>query len=349
MTVENLIRPCIKQLHPYRSARQDYVQGILLDANENAFGGSIEFEGIALNRYPDPYQSSLRKRIGEFNSVDERNVFIGNGSDEVIDLLFRVFCEPAVDSVVIAEPTYGMYRVSADIHNVKTVRSLLDDEFQLDVEDILRKSEQITKLVFCCSPNNPTGNLLKIRDIERLCSSLESVVVVDEAYIEFAGGNSAVELIRSNSNLVVMRTLSKAWGMAGIRLGYCIASSTIIEYLTKVKPPYNINALTSWFALRALGNEAAMRNTVGKIVEERYRLTGALGSMEGITRVFHSDANFLLVRCVDAARLYSELARRGIIVRDRSNEPNLANCLRITVGTPNENDRLIRALGEINL
>jgi histidinol-phosphate aminotransferase len=349
MQIESLIRANILQLKPYRSARQDYIEGILLDANENAFGCPIDAEGLPLNRYPDPYQQPLRKKLAELNGVRDENVFVGAGSDEAIDLLFRIFCEPASDSILSAEPTYGMYRVSANIHNVSVISSLLTPEFQLDVGDILAKVNRNIKLIFCCSPNNPTANLLRGEDIRLICESVTAVVVVDEAYIEFSGAESLSMYVQSYPNLVVLRTLSKAWGLAGIRLGYCIADPTIIGYLMKVKAPYNVNLLSSHFALTVLQNPKSMQSSVSAIITERKRLTEALSSFKNVKNVYPSDANFLLVRFTESKQVFSELIRRGIIVRDRSGEPGLANCLRITVGTPEQNTILLNALEEIDV
>jgi histidinol-phosphate aminotransferase len=349
MQIESLIRANILQLKPYRSARQEYIDGILLDANENAFGSPINADGLSLNRYPDPYQRLLRKKLAELNGVGDGNVFVGSGSDEAIDLLFRIFCEPASDSILTAEPTYGMYRVSANIHNVSVISSLLTPEFQLDTGDILANVNRNSKMIFCCSPNNPTGNLLRGEDIRLICESVPAVVVVDEAYIEFSKAESLSLYVQSYPNLVILRTLSKAWGLAGIRLGYCIADPIIIEYLMKVKAPYNVNLLSSHYALAVLEKPKAMQSSVSAIIAERKRLKEALRSFKNVKNVYPSDANFLLVRFTESKQVLSELIGRGIIVRDRSGEPGLANCLRITVGTPEQNTLLLNALEEIDL
>jgi histidinol-phosphate aminotransferase len=349
MNVESLIRSNILQLKPYRSARQEYLEGILLDANENAYGTSLHIDGLPLNRYPDPYQVPLRRKLAELTAVREDNIFVGSGSDEAIDLLFRIFCEPAADSVLIAEPTYGMYRVSAHIHNVSVVHSLLTDDFQLNVTDLLGKVTGNIKLIFCCSPNNPTANLLRTQDILQLCDSVEAIVAVDEAYIEFSGEESISRYVRSHPNLVVLRTLSKAWGLAGIRLGYCIADPVIIRFFMKVKAPYNVNTLSGRYALNALEDPQSMLSAVSAIKTERERLAEALGKLKSVHTVYPSDANFLLVRFSQAQTVFRELVGRGIIVRDRSSEPGLDNCLRITVGTPDQNDALLNALREITV
>jgi histidinol-phosphate aminotransferase len=347
MMIEDLIRPNIRRLKPYRSARQDHMDGMLLDANENAYGSPFPFFDLPLNRYPDPYHMPLRRKLAEMNGTTPDRVFVGSGSDEIIDLLFRIYCSPGIDSVIVPEPTYGMYRVAADIHNVPVVPSLLTDLFQLDLADIKAKAMGGAKMVFCCSPNNPTANLYNEGDVLDLCSSTEMIVVVDEAYVEFSGTPSMSRYCEQYPNLVVMRTLSKAWGLAGIRLGYCFAHPMLIAYFDKVKTPYNVNAMTAFVSRNILDDPAPMRQTVGRIVVERRRLADALASSPIVRTVYPSDANFLLVRVTDAAAIYSALLRLGIIVRDRSTEPKLENCLRITVGTPEENDQLIRAIGEL--
>jgi len=279
------------------------------------------------------------------NDVAVENIFIGVGSDEVIDLLVRVFCEPKWDSVVLLEPTYGMYRVASSIQDVQVRSCLLTENFQINVSAVTAAIDATTKVVFCCSPNNPTANLLRSEDILVLCQ-LGIIVVVDEAYIDFAKTESLGIQVLTHPNLVVLRTLSKAWGLAGIRLGYCIADTTIISYLMKVKPPYNINALTSQTTLQALSKGDRVRETIDAIIQEREWLSKELAELLCIMEVFHSDANFILVRCTDAAALYSALVEKNIIVRNRSTEPLLDNCLRITVGTHHENVVLIQAMKE---
>lgn len=348
MDIESLICPNIRTLKPYHSARQDFLSGILLDANENSFGSAIETDGLTLNRYPDPYQRELRNALAEMNGVPEENIFVGVGSDEVIDLLVRIFCKPEHDSVIIMEPTYGMYRVAAVIQNVEVRSCLLTENFHIDLDSIKRTVDKSTKLIFCCSPNNPTANMLHASDILGLCE-LGAIVIVDEAYIDFAQTDSLGKQVFLHSNLVVMRTLSKAWGLAGIRLGYCIAHPLIVSYLMKIKLPYNINALTSAIALRALNKISEVNRRVTVIIQERQWLSSELRKLSYVKHVFPSDANFLLVRCLDANILYQGLVSKGIIVRNRSSEPRLQNCLRITVGTRKENEMLIEAIREIHV
>jgi len=344
MRIEDLIRPNIRALKPYRSARHDFTSGILLDANENSFGSVLQLDGLELNRYPDPFQVPLRAKLAHLHGVGVENAFVGVGSDEVIDLLLRIFCEPTRDSIVIVEPTYGMYRVAADINNIRVRTSLLTDDFQIDIASVRDESRNNTKIIFCCSPNNPTGNVLRHEDILSICRHTPAIVVVDEAYHDFAGSESLIRSVASTPNLVVLRTLSKAWGLAGIRLGYCVASPVIISYLMKVKAPYNINVLTSHEALKALEDVDRVRRTASAVVQERERLAQALKEIPYVTKVFPSEANFVLIRCTRATLVYRRLAEQGIIVRDRTSEPKLQDCLRITVGTPTQDEQLIEAM-----
>ena len=345
MTIESLIRTNIRALKPYHSARQDFLSGLLLDANENSFGSVILEDTLSLNRYPDPFQHEVRTMLAVMNNVAEGNIFVGVGSDEVIDLRVRVFCEPKVESVVLLEPTYGMYRVAASIQDVQIRSCLLTEDFQIDMKAAKQIVDATTKLIFCCSPNNPTANLLRADDILELCE-LGAVVIVDEAYVDFSKKESLGKQVLSHPNLVVLRTLSKAWGLAGIRLGYCVADTAVISYLMKVKPPYNINTLTSRTTLQALRSKDKVRETINTIIQEREWLSIELGRLSCIRRVFHSDANFILVQCTDGTALYRYLAQKEIIVRNRSTEPLLQNCLRITVGTRRENEILIQAMKE---
>lgn len=344
MNIERLIRPNVRTLIPYRSARSQHLEGLLLDANENAFGSASSDGPDDLHRYPDPYQRTLRARIASLEGVAPASVFTGVGSDEVIDLLIRVVCEPRLDSILVVEPTYGMYRVAAGVHDVRVDSVLLKGDFQLDPSAVVRAVVPGTKLVFCCSPNNPTGNLLRRKDLLALCASSDAIVVVDEAYIDFSEGPSLAGDVARTPNLVVLKTLSKSWGLAGIRLGYCLANPSLISYLDKIKPPYNINTLTSEAALNALRTVDRRDTLVRQVRSERERLASALQGLSFVERVYPSDANFLLVRCADHTGLLSYLVSRGIIIRDRSTQPGLNRCVRITVGTPSENERLLETL-----
>jgi len=345
-SIEELVRPNIRSLTPYRSARQDHARGILLDANENSFGSVVGLDSLPLNRYPDPFQLQLRARLAALNDVSRENIFAGVGSDEIIDLLMRIFCNPSEDSILVIEPTYGMYRVSAAINGIETIGSLLTQDFQINIPDVLSKSNR-AKLIFCCSPNNPTSNLLHSDDIRELCAGTDAMIVVDEAYIDFAEAPSMVPSTGDFPNLILLRTLSKAWGLAAIRLGYCVADPAVVAYLKKIKPPYNVNALTSHLALQALERAPQMNEAVQAILRERTKLANALKLNRHVQKVFPSDSNFVLIRFFNAKSIYERLASRGIIVRDRSAEPMLENCLRITVGTPDQNDALMRVLGEL--
>jgi histidinol-phosphate aminotransferase len=345
--IDDLVRPGIRELVPYRCARDAAAGGVLLDANESPYPAPAGPDDIPLNRYPDPRQSRLRARIAELNGVSPATVFAGSGSDEIIDLLIRIFCEPGRDAVIVAEPTYGIYRVAAAINGVEVVAVPLTAGFGLDPEAMLDRLSPRTKLIFCCSPNNPTGNLLREEDIAALCEGQYAIVVVDEAYIDFAPGRSVARLLSSTPNLVVLRTLSKAWGMAGIRLGYALAGEPIVGYLDRVKHPYNIGTPAAAWALAALDREDLVRRRVEVIVAEREMLRSRLREMPCVERVYPSDANFILVRCHDAALVHSSLARGGIAVRDRSGDPGLENCLRITVGTPEQNALLLARMEEL--
>ena len=345
-SVDHLVRPNIRALKPYHSARQDHLSGILLDANENAFGSSASWDGVALNRYPDPFQRCLRSRLAAYVGVDAECLAVGVGSDEAIDLILRIFCEPGKDNIVIPVPTYGMYAVSAAVQDVEARTCPLTGDFQLDVPAMRTLVDERTKVIFCCSPNNPTGNLLRAEDILALCD-LNLVVVVDEAYVEFAAATSLGSEAARRSNLIILRTLSKAWGLAALRCGYAVASLAIIGWFLKVKAPYNMNALTTEVAFRALADPSRMQKMVERIREERTWLTGELRGVPSVRTVFSSDANFVLVHCTDADRIARDLAVRGIIVRNRSGEPRLENCLRITVGTRPENELLIAAMREM--
>jgi histidinol-phosphate aminotransferase len=347
MTIENMIRPHLKQFQPYRSARSEVRDAkIFLDANELSLGSPVTMGNLELNRYPDPLQLLVRKKLAERLRIPAEMIFMGSGSDEVIDLLIRLFCSPAKDHVVILEPTYGVYRVAANLNDVPVLALPLTENFQLDVDQILRTIPSSTKIVFCCSPNNPTGNLLRRDEILRLCRSVSALVVVDHAYIEFADASGDVSReVDRQENLIVLRTLSKAWGLAGIRLGYCIAHPAVISYLLRIKAPYNINAVTSHLALEALENDAFLASSVRNIVQERERLSRILAGMPGVVRVHPSDANFLLVEFRNAGSVYERFSGRGIIVRRRS-EPLFRNSLRITVGTVEENNLLLQSIEE---
>ncbi|HRE74844.1 MAG TPA: histidinol-phosphate transaminase [Flavobacteriales bacterium] len=334
-----LIRPTIAALSPYSSARDEYKgnEGIFLDANENPFNNGY-------NRYPDPYQWKVKQRLSEIRRIPVQNFLLGNGSDEVIDLLFRAFCVPAKDNVILLPPTYGMYKVSANINDVEVREVQLDHNFQPDVERILSRCDSFTKLLFVCSPNNPTGNLIRSELIEELLERFPGMVVVDEAYIDFCPEHSMAEMVLRFPNLVVMQTLSKAWGLAGIRLGIMIANADLVKVMNKIKPPYNINSLTQETALKILADIPTMQQNVITLLEDRILLEKELQRLPVVSRVHPSDANFLLVRFVQPQEVFLYLIKKQIIVRDRSNVILCDDCLRITIGTPEENHALLEAL-----
>ncbi|MCH8558573.1 MAG: histidinol-phosphate transaminase [Balneolia bacterium] len=346
--LNQLLRPNIRGLKPYRSARDDFKSGILLDANENPASPGIE-HALNLNRYPDPHYELLRNRISEIKeAIKPEQIFLGNGSDEAIDLLIRMFCTPGHDKILITPPTYGMYKVSADIHGIETVEAPLLPDFSLDADSVLSKTDGV-KIIFLCSPNNPTANRLQESEIRRVIEGFSGIVVVDEAYIDFSRDKSLLPLLAEHPNLVVMQTLSKAWGLAGIRLGMAFASTEIINYMMRVKPPYNVNSLTQDAALKALGNPNQTQRAIESILSERDRVAKSLEQMDGVIRVEESDANFLLVRVKNAPDVYRKLAKLGVIVRYRGDQLHCENGLRITIGLPEENDALLDAMEQLTI
>ncbi|MEQ9263804.1 MAG: histidinol-phosphate transaminase [Balneolaceae bacterium] len=344
--LNSLIRPNILDLKPYRSARDDFDSGILLDANENSFGAPFE-DDLNLNRYPMPYQERLRSKIADFRGIKSQNVFVGVGSDEAIDLLFRIFCQPGKDRILILPPTYGMYKVSAAINDITVDEVLLTPEFQIRVDETLNAVTENTKIIFLCSPNNPTANNLKIEDISKIIDNFNGIVVVDEAYIDFSEQNSLAKDVLEKNNLVVLQTMSKSFGLAGIRLGIAMADSEIINYMMKVKAPYNVNKLTSQVALKGLANTNAMKAKVNLIKYEREEIIKRLNAIPQVEKVYPSDANFLIFRIPEALSLYKKVAARGVVIRYRGNEPHCENCLRLTIGTPAENDRFFEVLEKV--
>lgn len=344
--INALVRENIQNLKPYRSARDDFDSGILLDANENSFGAPFA-DDLELNRYPMPYQQQLRDQIAAFRGVNRENVFVGVGSDEAIDLLFRIFCNPGKDRIIINPPTYGMYRVSANINDVEVDEVLLTESFQLQPEKILAAVQPETKMIFICSPNNPTANSMSITDIVKVLEGFDGMVVVDEAYIDFSRQGSLSNNIEEFTNLVVLQTLSKSFGLAGIRLGIALGSPEVISYMMKVKAPYNVNKLTSQKAMEGFANLNHVKKNIESLMEERERVITKLVSYSQIEKVFPTDANFVMFRIADAEAVYQKLAEQGVIVRYRGNEPHCENCLRLTVGTAAENDRFFAALENI--
>lgn len=344
--LENLVRENIRRLTPYSSARKEYsgAAQIFLDANENSFGSPLE---RSYNRYPDPLQAEIKSKLAVLQDVKQEQVFIGNGSDEAIDLLFRIFCEPRRDNVLICPPTYGMYEVSAEINDAAIRRANLTNDFQLDYEKIDKTIDSNTKLIFICSPNNPTGNAFARNEILQLAKSFNGIIVVDEAYIHFSTEKSLVSKIEKYPNLVVLQTFSKAWGLAGLRVGLAFASEEIIKLFNKVKPPYNVSQIAQEAILRALENREQVEKTVAEIIDERERLIGNLREISCVEKIYPTDANFVLVKVSDANKIYRYLLDEKIVVRNRNNVELCAGCLRITIGTPEENEKLIEALRKI--
>jgi len=344
MNIEKLVRENIKLLKPYSSARDEYKElksdMIFLDANENPHENGV-------NRYPDPQQTSVKKELSKIKKVHERNILLGNGSDEVLDLIFRAFCEPSKDNVLTLPPTYGMYKVLANINNVEDKEVLLTNNFEPSVKKILETADEHSKILFLCSPNNPTGNSFSKESVEVLLTTFKGLVVIDEAYIDFSDQKSWLERLNEFPNLIITQTLSKAYGMAGIRLGVCYASSEIISILNTIKPPYNVNELTQKKALKRLLKEAKVTHEIKKILKERSRLIKQLVGISIIKKVYPTDANFVLVKVDDANRRYQQLIEKGIVIRNRTTQPLCENTLRLTVGTKKETKLLIKALNEI--
>jgi len=340
--MENLLRDNIKKLQPYSSARNEFTEQaeVYLDANENPINNGI-------NRYPDPYQNKLKERVSELKNIAKEKIFFGNGSDEVLDLTFRTFCEPGKDNVIICPPTYTMYKVLADINNIEVKEVILNNDFSLNTNKIISVVDENTKLLILCSPNNPTGNSIKKSDLELLLSKLNCIVLVDEAYIDFSDKESAIDLIDKYPNLIICQTLSKAWGMAGIRVGMAFTSTKIAEILNKVKPPYNINTLSQQKAFEGLRNKSLYFDILNMILTQKKLLMRKLKEFNNVEEVYPSDANFLLVKFTNSKSVLKKLQKNGIIVRDRSKQVLCENCLRITVGTEKENNKLITKLKEI--
>ncbi len=345
MDIDKLVRPNIRNLKPYSSAREIHsgMNGIFLDANENALEPVY---GVGLNRYPDPLQHHVKTKLSQLKQVPAEQIFLGNGSDEPIDLLIRAFCEPGRDEILIPSPTYGMYQVCADINNVGVKQVDLSESFALQVDAMLEAISDHTKLIFLCSPNNPTGNLLEKAGIRKIAGRFKGLVVIDEAYVDFAEEPGWLPEREQYENMVILQTFSKAWGMAASRVGMAFAGSAIIGILNRIKYPYNVNGLSQEAVLNALDYSEKKTYLVNRILEEKKWLYDELSRLKSVETIFHSDANFLLVRFKDARQIYREMLKKHILLRDRSNHPLTRNCLRITVGSPEENKILINYLKE---
>jgi len=344
-SILDLVRGNIKSLKPYLSARDEYKDiaindMIFLDANENPFENGV-------NRYPDPQQLTVKKVLATIKNVNKKNILLGNGSDEILDLLFRAFCEPNKDNIITLPPTYGMYSVLASLNAIEDRKVLLSSDFQPQIQQILATVDDNSKILFVCSPNNPSGNSFSEEAIETLLKKFQGLVVIDEAYIDFSKQESWLKKLNEYPNLVITQTLSKAYGMAGIRLGICYASEEIIQILNNIKPPYNINELTQQKALERLQDKEGVAQEIETILFERNQLAIALRSISFIEKIYESDANFILIKVDDANKRYNELIEKGIVIRNRTSQPLCENTLRLTVGTKEENEKLIKVLKEI--
>ena len=345
MNIDTLVRNNVKKMSSYSSARDDFkkeneIKLIYLDANESPFDNGI-------NRYPDNKHDELKKVVSGIKNVNVNQVVFGNGTDEILDLIVRVFCNPSEDKIITLPPTYGMYDVIAKTNGVENIEIPLKSDFSIDKNEILKLSSKKTKILFLCSPNNPTGNSFDTNNLTDLIKSFKGIVVVDEAYIDFSSKQSLISLIEDNNNLIITQTMSKAYGMAGIRLGMGFSSEKIINYLNKIKPPYNINVLTEKKALEELNKIDEIEKNISIVLDQRNLLVSCLEKLDFVEKIYKSDANFLLVKVDNADLRYNQLLENGIVVRNRSNQPLCQNCLRITIGTKNENTSLIKTLNEL--
>jgi histidinol-phosphate aminotransferase len=343
--IQNLVRENVQQMKPYSSARDEFkdfetADMIFLDANENPFENGV-------NRYPDPQQRTVKSVLSKLNGISESQILLGNGSDEVLDLIFRAFCEPKTDNVITLPPTYGMYGVLANINAVENREVLLSEDFQPQVEKIIEAVDENTKIIFLCSPNNPTGNTFSDESVAYLLKNFNGLVVIDEAYIDFSKKESWINEFDEYPNLIITQTLSKAYGMAGIRLGICYASAEIITVLNKIKPPYNVNELTQRKALERLEDKESIKFEIESIISEREALLEVLNEVKFVEKIYPTEANFILVKVDDANKRYEQLIDKGIVIRNRTTQPLCENCLRLTVGTNIENIKLIKALKEL--
>lgn len=343
--INNLVRENVKSMKPYSSARDEFedfdtADMIFLDANENPFQNGV-------NRYPDPQQSSVKVVLAKQRNVNPSQILLGNGSDEVLDLLFRAFCEPKIDNVITLPPTYGMYSVLSNLNNIENREVLLSADFQPQVEKILETVDANTKIIFLCSPNNPTGNSFSDESVTQLLQNFKGLVVIDEAYIDFSEKESWLAKINEYPNLIITQTLSKAYGLAGIRLGICYGSAAVTSVLNKIKPPYNVNELTQLRALERLSNPEKIKSEIVSIIAQREELLKVLNEFNFVEKIYPTEANFILIKVDDANKRYDELIAKGIVIRNRTTQPLCENTLRLTIGTESENALLIKALTEL--
>ena len=341
----NLVRDNVKRMKPYSTARDEFedfdmADIIYLDANENPYENGV-------NRYPDPQQSNVKSVLATLNKVSKNQILLGNGSDEVLDLIFRAFCEPKVDNVITLPPTYGMYGVLANLNAIENREVLLSSDFQPKLEQIMREVDSNTKIIFLCSPNNPTGNSFSQENVRYLLKNFEGLVVIDEAYVDFAEKESWLNKLSDYPNLIITQTLSKAYGLAGIRLGICYASADVISILNKIKPPYNVNELTQRRALDRLGEREKINFEIASIVRQREVLLKILPNLKFVKKTYPTEANFILIKVDDANKRYNELIAKGIVIRNRTTQPLCENCLRLTIGTEEENKKLIEVLKQL--
>lgn len=344
MNIQQLTRKNIRNLKPYSSARDEFkdfeTEMIFLDANENPHENGV-------NRYPDPKQTTIKKELAKLREVKESQILLGNGSDEVLDIIFRAFCEPNHDNIITLPPTYGMYSVLADLNAIENKEVLLTKEFQPSIKNILEEVNENSKILFLCTPNNPTGNSLDIKSVEVLVKTFQGIVVIDEAYIDFSEQESWIKRLEEFPNLIITQTFSKAYAMAGVRLGICYASEEIISIFNRIKPPYNVNILTQRCALKRFDKLEMVDDEVEKILKERKRLISGLKEIKFIEKIYPTDANFVLVKVDDADKRYNQLIKKGIVIRNRTTQPLCENTLRFTVGTKKETKLLLKALSEL--
>jgi histidinol-phosphate aminotransferase len=344
--LDSIVRENIKNLAPYSCARDEFKgeARVFLDANENSYGSAIEPK---LHRYPDPLQMELKTLVSERKSVAVENIFVGNGSDEAIDLVFRIFCRPGIDNIISIAPSYGMYKVCANVNDIEYREALLNTDYSLNIENIVSRVDDNTKAIFLCSPNNPTGNILNHEKIGELAGEFNGLIIIDEAYIDFANSESFVNKIGSMDNVIVLQTFSKAWGLANLRVGMAFSNPAVIELFNRAKMPYNVNGESQRLAIEALKNYSQYDDKLNKLIEQRRYLENELSKVKGVEKIYKSEANFILIKVKNATNLYTKLSTQGIVVRNRTTQVLCENCIRITVGTEVENRDLLEVVKDI--